>query len=122
MGNIPGGEAFVTPEYIKGNKKLCILQPLIELGDNAERIHKKIANEIAKVCDYLIVTSRDYYSIILKEAIDNGMHKDNIFCLLRPQDALRKAQEIINKEDVVLIENRVPEVVLNGVVLHSNEK
>ena len=114
--------ALKVLDTLKGNKKICILQPLIELGDSAERVHKKIANEIAKVCDYLIVTSRDYYSIILKEAIDNGMSKDNIFCLLRPQEALRKAQELINKDDIVLVENRVSEVVLNGVTLHlSNE-
>ena len=107
-------------ENMKGGKKICIMQSLIELGDSAERVHKKIAGRIAEVCDYLIMTNRDYFAVIFKEVMDNGMSKDNVFCLPKPQEALRKAQELINKEDVVLVENRVPEVVLNGVILHSN--
>jgi len=104
---------------LKGNKKICIMQPLIELGDSAERVHKKIAGEIAKICDYLIMTNRDYYPIMFKEATDSGMDKEKVFCFVRAQDALRKAQEIIDGGDVILVENRVPDVVLNGVVLHK---
>ena len=50
------------------------------------------------------------------------MDKEKIFCLPKSQEALRKAQEIIEKGDIVLIENRVPDVVLNGVILHSADK
>ena len=103
-------------------KKICIMQPLIELGDNAERVHKRIASRVAEVCDYLIVTSRDYFSTVFKEALDNGMDKEKVLCLPKSQEALRKAQEIIEKGDIVLIENRVPDVVLNGVILHSTDK
>jgi len=101
------------------SKKICIMQPLIELGDSSERVHKKIASRVAEVCDYLIMTGRDYFSIMFKEALDNGMNKENVFCLPKPQEALRKAQEIIEEGDVILIENRIPEAVLNGVVLHK---
>ena len=60
---------------------------------------------------------KDYFNIIYKEALENGMSKDAIFCLPSARDALRKAQELTDKDDIVLIENRVNEAIIKGLTL-----
>ncbi len=102
---------------MNGNNKICILRPLIELGDAAERVHKRIASEVASICDYFILTSTDYFKVMYKEAIDVGMDKGSIFAIPDAHKALRKAQELTDKGDIILIENRVPQNIVNGLTL-----
>jgi UDP-N-acetylmuramoyl-tripeptide--D-alanyl-D-alanine ligase len=111
--------ALQVIKNLPGAKKICVLQPLIELGDSAERVHKSIATGIADSCDYAVLTGKDYFNIIYKEALDGGMSKDAVFCLPNPVEALRKIQEITGHGDIILLENRVPEIVLKGVILNT---
>jgi len=104
---------------MKARRKICILQPLIELGPSAERVHRDIAAKIAQTCDFCIVTSGDYFSVILQEAMDNGMNKDTVFCLPNPRDAVRKAQELTDGGDIILLENRISEKITEGLVLYK---
>ncbi|MEX2145319.1 MAG: UDP-N-acetylmuramoyl-tripeptide--D-alanyl-D-alanine ligase [Candidatus Spechtbacterales bacterium] len=106
---------------MKGRRKICVIQPLIELGPSAEKVHRSIAASIAQVCDFCIVTGRDFYSAMCQEAMDNGMSKDAIFCLPNPHDALRKTQELTDKGDIILLENRIPERIVEGVIVHKNK-
>ncbi|MEX0877534.1 MAG: UDP-N-acetylmuramoyl-tripeptide--D-alanyl-D-alanine ligase [Candidatus Spechtbacterales bacterium] len=104
---------------IKGRQKLFILQPLIELGAEAEKVHQKIAARAAEVCNWCIITSRDNFSVFYKEALDNGMSKDAIFCIPNSREALRKAQELTDKDDVILLENRIHPSIIEGLMLHK---
>jgi len=107
---------------MKGRQKICVIQPLIELGSAAERIHKDIGTKIAESCDWCIVTSSDYFPQLYREALDAGMSKDSIFCLPKAHEALRKAQEITDKDDIILLENRVPAELLAGLVIRKIEE
>lgn len=110
--------ALETLKNTKGRQKICILQPLIELGSSGERVHKKIGAEIAEACDWCIITSIDYFPIIYKEALENGMAKNAIMCIPNARDALRKTQELCDKEDVILLENRIPKSIISGLILN----
>lgn len=109
-------------QKIPGRQKICILQPLIELGPIAEKVHRQIGGRIADVCDWCIVTSRDYFPSLYKEALDAGMSKDAIFCIPTVRSALRKAQELTDKGDVILLENRLPEELIKGLIIHSSSE
>ena len=106
-------------DQMRARRKTCIIQPLIELGPFAEKVHRIIGAKIAQTCDFCIVTSRDLFSVILQEAMDNGMSKDAIFCLPNPLDAVRKAQELTDSGDIILLENRIPEKITEGLVLYK---
>jgi UDP-N-acetylmuramoyl-tripeptide--D-alanyl-D-alanine ligase len=120
-GNING--VFAALEVLKrmrGRQKICILYPLIELGPAAEKAHRDIGAKIGEVCDWCIVTSTDYFAPLYREALENGMSKDSIVALPTMREALRKAQEITDKGDVILLENRVPQGLLDGLVIFND--
>ena len=48
------------------------------------------------------------------------MSKDAIFSLPNSRDALRKAQELTDKDDVILLENRIHPSIVDGLVLHKD--
>lgn len=49
-------------EYMKefSGKKILVLTPLIELGDRAAAIHKKIAKRAEEVCDEIFLTNKNF--------------------------------------------------------------
>lgn len=49
-------------EYMKGysGKKILVLTPLIELGDKAVTIHKKIARSAEEICDEIFLTNKNF--------------------------------------------------------------
>lgn len=111
--------ALDTIRRMNARQRICIIQPLIELGVTAEKAHREIGTRIAEACDWCIVTSPDYFPALYREALDGGMSKNNIFCIPSAREALRKAQEITDKGDVILLENRVPQELIDGLVIHG---
>ena len=117
-GNTEGVLAALrTLKQMDGNKKICIFYPLIELGEKAPEAHKVIGSKIGETCAYCIVTAPDYFTLIEKEALQSGLPKDAIFLIPDAFLAARKAQELIEEGDVILLENRIPEIIRHGVLL-----
>ena len=112
--------ALETLARIEGKQKIFILQPLIELGSSASRVHKEIGAKIAEVCNWCIITSPDYFPLLYKEALEGGMAKDAIMCIPDARRALRRTQEITDKGDVILLENRLPREIIDGLTIHRN--
>lgn len=120
-GNMHG--VFAALEVLsrmKGNKKILILQPLIELGEVASKVHRDIGVKIGEICDYCIVVSQDYYSLLYQEATKNGMKKDTMFCIENPRQAFEKIEQITNKRDIILIENRISKDLFDMLVMNVN--
>lgn len=107
-------------KHMEGGKKICILYPLIELGDMGEKVHAEIGAKIATTCDYCIVVGQDFFPAIAKEAQESGMKKDALFCISDGYIAMRKAQELCDEGDVILLENRVPDVIIRGLVVENS--
>src|SRR3990172_37838 len=91
-------------DYIKiyKGKKILVLEPLIELGKNAENDHIKLGQEIGKVCDFLFLTNDNYYKSI-RSRIKNGVKACSIqfFPPLKIAEFIEKS---CNKNDVVIFE------------------
>ncbi len=92
--------------YIKiyKGKKILILEPLVELGKNASLVHKSLGNDIAQVCDYLILTNSNYF-----EAIRSGAKSGNASCsvkVLSPAKIINFIKTECKKEDVVIFEGK----------------
>jgi UDP-N-acetylmuramoyl-tripeptide--D-alanyl-D-alanine ligase len=49
-------------------KKILVLQPMIELGESAQRYHFEIGKKAAEICDYLFLTNKNFLSSIQKGA------------------------------------------------------
>ena len=118
-GNMHG--VFAALEVLgrmKGNKKILILQPLIELGEVASKVHRDIGVKIGELCDYCFVVSKDYYSLLYQEATKNGMKKDTMFCIEDPRQAFEKIEQITNKRDIILVENRISQELFDMLVMN----
>jgi len=97
-------------DYLKvwKGKKAIVMPCLIELGPEADAVHKRIGEEIANVCDLAIITTKDYFDSIKRGAIEKGMQEKRILFLERSQDIFEKLQSFDGREDVILLESRVP--------------
>ena len=119
-GNMHG--VFAALEVLsrmKGNKKILVLQPLIELGEVANKVHRDIGVKIGEICDYCVVVSKDYYSLLYQEATKNGIKKDAMFCIESPKQAFEKIEQIVDKRDIVLIENRISKDLFDMLVMDT---
>ena len=100
--------ALEVLEQMRGNKKILVMYPLIELGKSAIQVHRQIALKINKACELCILTSNDFAREIAKNAPNT-----DIIVMSDPQRIIAKLQKTVKEGDVVLIENRVPEEIIN---------
>lgn len=61
---------YAALKYLKTFKgtKVIVLQPLIELGKYSAEIHKKIGELASQICDYIVLTNKNFYSDITYKA------------------------------------------------------
>lgn len=102
--------ALEVLENLKGNKKILIMLPLIELADHAADVHRRLALKIDKVCDVCILTSLDFFREIRKNAPNT-----DVLLIRDPAALIAKLQKDLKEGDIVLLENRVPETVKTAI-------
>ncbi|PIV12756.1 MAG: hypothetical protein COS47_00830 [Candidatus Nealsonbacteria bacterium CG03_land_8_20_14_0_80_36_12] len=102
-------------DYLKiySGKKIIIIPCLIELGPASKEVHKRIGEKIGQVCDLAIITTEDRFKEIKEEAIGKGMKEENILFIENPQKIFEKVREFSNEDDVILLEGRIPNQLLN---------
>lgn len=96
--------AALTYMKIYKNKRILVLQPMIELGRSANQEHYNIAKEISKISNYLLLTNNNYYKYIFKGINDGGGN-----CVVKIGNPLELAQiinNIVGKGDIVLFEGK----------------
>lgn len=93
-------------DYMKtyGGKRILVLQPMIELGENAQSEHYQIAKEISKVCDFLLLTNRNFYKDI-KRGIEDGGRECEIK-IGNAQTLSEFIHQTIGKKDIVVFEGK----------------
>ncbi len=95
-------------EYLKtfSGKKIIVMPCLIELGPASKEIHEKIGRKINEVCDLAIITTKDRFKDIKKEAGEKVVFLEN------PKEIFEKIKSFCLPKDVVLLEGRVPETLI----------
>lgn len=91
-------------EYLKEwrGKKVIVMPCLIELGSASKEIHKNIGKKISEVCDLAVITTSERF-----QDIKEGSGKKAIF-IEDPEQIFEKLKEFSGKEDVIILEGRVP--------------
>lgn len=103
--------AAINYMKIYSGKKFLVLQPMIELGSNAEDEHYKVTMLISKLCDYLFLTNKNFY-----EAILGGIKEGRGKCVVKVQKAKDIAEYIKRKaspNDIAVFEGKEAGIVLN---------
>ncbi len=98
-------------EYMKSltEKKYLVLQPMIELGKEASKLHEEIGKQIVSVCDGVFLTNTNYYNDIVHN-ISKAVRKK--FIIAKPLAVAEQLKKILQKGDVVVFEGREARVFL----------
>lgn len=91
--------ALEYAEIYKG-KKILVLQPMIELGEAAEKAHREVGRVSAKICDLVILTNRNFNKPFFEGA---GRDRKKVL-ILDGRKAAKKIEEIADKGGVVVFE------------------
>lgn len=84
------------------SRKVAILGDMFEMGDMTEIGHRQVGAETLENADVLI-TIGNASKYISKEAISLGFNKNNVFHFNSKQDLFNQMNDILNKDDVILI-------------------
>lgn len=97
---------LAATDYMKifNKKRILVLQPMIELGKNAAYEHWRVAKEISQICDYLLLTNKNFNDPILK-----GVEEGDGSCIVKTGNSQYLAEFIkknAQKGDVVVFEGK----------------
>jgi UDP-N-acetylmuramoyl-tripeptide--D-alanyl-D-alanine ligase len=90
---------------------------LIELGKASKEVHKRLGKKIAEVCDLAIITTKDRFKEIVEGATNYETGSRNILFLENPKQIFEKIKEFYRENDVVLLESRVPELLIKQLLV-----
>jgi UDP-N-acetylmuramoyl-tripeptide--D-alanyl-D-alanine ligase len=110
---------LVHLEYLKNfpGKKVIVMPCLIELGKASKEVHKRLGKKIAEVCDLAIITTKDRFKEIVEGATNYETGSRNILFLENPKQIFEKIKEFYRENDVVLLESRVPELLIKQLLV-----
>lgn len=90
-------------------RKIVVTPGLIELGNREFEENKKFGENIAKIADIAIIVNETNKESLVQGLTDGGMQPENIFTTPTLDHAQLKLKEILQKGDVVLFENDLPD-------------
>jgi UDP-N-acetylmuramoyl-tripeptide--D-alanyl-D-alanine ligase len=105
-------------DYLKTfeGKKIIIMPCLIELGSASKKVHQRIGEKIAQVCDLAIITTSDRLKELREGFLTGGGKKENIFFLEKSEDILKKIEDYCQEGDNLLLEGRVPKELVEALL------
>lgn len=108
-------------EYLKiwPGKKAIVMPCLIELGKASKEVHRRIGQKIGEVCDLSIITTKERFQEIGEGATEKGLKGENILFTDNPKEIFEKIKSFCQKEDIILLEGRVPFQLYNLLIAQS---
>ncbi|GAB6107601.1 Mur ligase family protein [Fusibacter bizertensis] len=101
--------ALEVLKNFEGNKKIIITPGMIELGNQAYDLNKSFGVAIADACDYVILVGKKQTAPIQDGLAEKTYPSQRIYIASNLKDAFNKLYEIVALNDVVLIENDLPD-------------
>ena len=93
----------------EGNKKIVMTPGMIELGDKQHELNEKLGEYIAESADFVVLVGKEQTKAIFNGLMKKSYNKNNIYIASNLNDGFEKINLIIDKDDVLLIENDLPD-------------
>lgn len=93
----------------KQKNKIVITPGLIELGNREMIENLKFGKNIAGVATKVYIVNNVNRKIIMRGLVDNGFSEENIVCVNTFSEAWEDVSKNLSKDDVILIENDLPD-------------
>lgn len=101
--------ALEVLKQFDGNKKIVITPGMIELGEKHYELNKAFGESIAETCDFAILVGAQQTKPIQDGLKEKGYREDKLYIAKSTKDAFAKLSEIVEYNDVVLLENDLPD-------------
>ncbi len=88
---------------LKGSKKIAVLGDILELGNFAEEIHRKVGEEVYKNNPDILVTVGELSKFISAKAVELGYDEDRMFSCETKEEAIKILKDIIKENDYILV-------------------
>ncbi|MFA7314855.1 MAG: Mur ligase family protein [Candidatus Magasanikbacteria bacterium] len=95
--------------YSHEYKKIIVTRGIIELGELSNEIHEQIGGEIAFVADDLVITTPDFVEPLKKGV--GTKYQTKVMVKTSSLDLLAYLKEHKKTKSVILLENRIPEII-----------
>lgn len=96
-------EALKYITSLPKGRKVAVLGDVLELGEFSEKVHEKIGEEVVKQKIDLLICCGPNAKNICEVAIENGMKKEKVYYENNTKNVLKRIQEIMKKDDVILL-------------------
>ncbi len=90
-------------------RKIVITRGMHELGTESQELHEKIGNEISFFADDLVISTPDFADALSKGIIEK--YHTTIHNIFETEKLIEFMNTLRDEEAVILIENRVPDVI-----------
>jgi len=101
--------ALEVLDSFKGNHKLIITPGMIELADAQYSYNFAFGEAIASICDHVILVGKQQTKAIFEGLISKGYNVSKITVVKSVHEAFTVLNSIVAADDVVLIENDLPD-------------
>ncbi len=95
-------------------ERIVITRGMLELGEQSASLHEKIGKELAQYCDELVLITPDFVEPI-KKGIASKKQKITVQYIFEQQKLLEYVKTLKTKDCVLLLENRIPKLVLDEI-------
>lgn len=90
-------------------KRILITPGIVELGDKSKSINQELGREAAGSADYIILVGAEQAVPIYAGIKEMNYPENKIYIAKNLEEALRKMNEIITNDSVILLENDLPD-------------
>lgn len=99
----------VLSTFPSEKKRVVITRGIPELGEKSVELHQKLGEEIAYVADWLVIIDKNFAAPLRLAA--EGKYNLKVELIENYKSLLHFLRTLKNEEAVILIENRVPEII-----------
>ncbi|MEA1971584.1 MAG: UDP-N-acetylmuramoyl-tripeptide--D-alanyl-D-alanine ligase [Thermodesulfobacteriota bacterium] len=97
-------EALKALNDLKGNNEsIVIFGDMLELGEEAERLHEKIGRAMADTGVGSIFLRGDFAGAVARGAIEGGFREDHIYFAETPDRIIETLRSLLREEDWILV-------------------
>jgi UDP-N-acetylmuramoyl-tripeptide--D-alanyl-D-alanine ligase len=107
----------ILSSFPTSRRRIVITRGMLELGERSDELHEQIGGEIAFVADELVVISEDSFLAIKKGVGDK--YRTKILFKNTSKDLLEYISSLEHEPAVILLENRISQVVMEEISKHK---
>lgn len=116
----PGGSLVIDDSYsasyggfkaalswlktVRASRKFVVTPGIIELGNESDKIHEELGKQMSEIVTTVFVTNKEFYPKFLK-----GMGEEKDKLLVAGENDLSRFRQQLKKDDILLIEGRIPD-------------